>query len=293
MRRPRRAGRQLRRSARQARKRARGWRKQAAHALLQESGYAWRYGRRTRLRLGLHRDPIERMLDALDRTLGAVAFVQIGANDGVHGDPIHLFARTRSWHGVMAEPGPVFDRLQANCGDLAGVRLERAAIAKEPGIRELFVLDGAAPALRASVHSSFSKGVVSSRAAAIGGIEDCITSIPVPCISFEQLCERAGLEDPNLVVIDTEGHDFEILKSIDLKRFRPALFVYEHYHLNAGDREACRRRLQEHGYRVLQLQPTRFSSGIDTLAITREALEQPVIRRAWERVQPRTPRAPA
>src|SRR3954468_10330611 len=47
-----------------------------------------------------------------------VAFLQIGANDGVTGDPIRAFVTRYGWHGVCLEPQPeAFARLQATYRD--------------------------------------------------------------------------------------------------------------------------------------------------------------------------------
>jgi hypothetical protein len=48
---------------------------------------------------------------------------------------------------------------------------------------------------------------------------------------------------------ETEGHDFEILRTVDFSRIRPALILYEHSHLGAHDQRACWRLLAAAGYR--------------------------------------------
>jgi len=50
------------------------------------------------------------------------------------------------------------------------------------------------------------------------------------------------------VQIDTEGYDLEVIKLIDLERFRPTLLMFEHLHLASADFETCLQRLRDHGY---------------------------------------------
>ena len=49
-------------------------------------------------------------------------------------------------------------------------------------------------------------------------------------------------------MIDTEGHDCEILRALDFTRFRPVLLMFEHQHLSANDKAAAYALLETHGY---------------------------------------------
>ena len=50
------------------------------------------------------------------------------------------------------------------------------------------------------------------------------------------------------LVIDAEGYDATILKTIDWNRLRPWLLIYEHVHLAAERAERVKARLGRHGY---------------------------------------------
>src|ERR1700681_618887 len=39
---------------------------------------------------------------------GKILFVQIGANDGIKNDPIHVYVRKYHWNGLLVEPMPDF-----------------------------------------------------------------------------------------------------------------------------------------------------------------------------------------
>ena len=53
---------------------------------------------------------------------------------------------------------------------------------------------------------------------------------------------------------------FEIIRTIDFSRIRPAVLIYEHKHLGPADRLACWRLLRANGYRCA-------AGWSDTLAI--------------------------
>ena len=45
-------------------------------------------------------------LDRFSRSMQQVRFVQIGANDGLHNDPVREFIVRDRWEGVLIEPLP-------------------------------------------------------------------------------------------------------------------------------------------------------------------------------------------
>jgi hypothetical protein len=82
----------------------------------------------------------------------------------------------------------------------------------------------------------------------------------VPDLRFATLLERHGIEGPDLLVIDTEGHDWAFIRSIDLAEHGPRLLIYEHFHLSPQDRAAALAHLQAAGYETLE-------EGFDTMAL--------------------------
>lgn len=58
-----------------------------------------------------------------------------------------------------------------------------------------------------------------------------VTSREVSAVTYEDVCMMANVPRIDLLKVDTEGHDFTILKSIDFNGpFRPALIKVEHKH---------------------------------------------------------------
>ena len=67
-------------------------------------------------------------------------FIQIGANDGVSGDPIYRFIQEFDWTGILVEPQKeVFDtKLQILYGTNPKIHLENVAVAEEYGHMTLY-----------------------------------------------------------------------------------------------------------------------------------------------------------
>jgi FkbM family methyltransferase len=225
-----------------------------------------------------------RLLGALGDDTASVFFVEVGANDGTRHDHLRPFILSRAWRGIMVEPVPyIFERLRRNYGGIDGVVLENVAIADRDGVLPFYHVVDATDAEREHLPhwydqiGSFSRDVILSHARDIPDIEQRIARAQVPCMTFESLCRRHLVTDIDLLVIDTEGYDHEIVKSIDFSTRRPRLLVYEHYHLSAEDRAACRQRVQQLGYRTL-------AEGFDTWCV--DFTRQDRLTRAWKRLRP-------
>jgi FkbM family methyltransferase len=202
----------------------------------------------------MHRRRLDVLLDAFARMHSRGHFVQIGSNDGAQQDPIREAILERQWRGVMVEPVPyVFERLKQNYGHLPRVQLENVAIAEVDGTKPFYHLPQTADWKGQNIPEwydalgSFSREVLLTHSVFIPDIAQRIVCTDVPTLTFDSLCKRAGFEQIDLLHIDTEGYDYEILKQIDLDRWRPHLIIYEHHHLGPA-RAECEAMLRRHGY---------------------------------------------
>jgi FkbM family methyltransferase len=211
-----------------------------------------------RLRVALPRprpeDPVEAVIFEFARAYPRAVFIQVGANDGVYRDPLRDEIRARRWRGIMVEPVPhVFERLRATYDGNPRLILENAAIAEEDGVRMLYHLREIEPGDPAMPDwydklGSFHRDIVRKHARAIPDLDERLVAIEVPCLTFASLCSKHGIDSFDLVQIDTEGHDFEIVKLIDFDELRPRLVMYEHLHLDEATRGACSAHLSSQGY---------------------------------------------
>jgi FkbM family methyltransferase len=221
--------------------------------------------RRLRLRLSPRpTDPILRLVEEFARTSARPFFMQIGANDGDKGDYLDMYVRSAHWTGVLVEPIPyVFDALAARHGTNPRLTLVNAAIADHDGTAQIYFIpkdDEADIPMWYDALASFHRDVIAKHSPWIPDIEDRISSIDVPTLTFESLCAAHDIHKIDLVQIDTEGHDYEVIKLIDLEKHQPAILLYEHYHLQPHDRDACERHLERHGYGLV-------SNYFDTIAV--------------------------
>ncbi|MCA9177781.1 MAG: FkbM family methyltransferase [Planctomycetales bacterium] len=184
------------------------------------------------------------VLASLGRAHDEFFFVQIGAFDGVSGDPLNQLIRRHHWRGVLVEPqGLAFKLLQETYRDEPQLKLLNVAIGAEDGELTLYSrIDEAV-----SIASTHRQLLIKPSEPASTVLEERVT-----CWTPQTLFREAGVPEPlDLLQIDTEGHDLTILKSLDLSRHRPRVIRYEHTILCQKDRDTCLEMLADHGYRFI------------------------------------------
>ncbi len=208
-----------------------------------------------------------RRLHAWARSRPRGLAIQIGSHNGSSGDPLcAIFDEQPGWKGVLVEPMPKnFDELTSRRSDRARFTLVRAAITDHDGTVVMYAPASADGPEWLSQVGSVDRGHVARHVANAGSSpadSDPVCRHEVPALTFASLLAQNGIEDFDLLHLDTEGHDGVILRQVDLARFRPAVVMFEHCHLSRADRRQCWQRLNDAGYRVSK-------SYMDTLAILR------------------------
>lgn len=170
-------------------------------------------------------------------------FLQIGAYDGVGDDDLGELIESHRLRGVLVEPQPAaFAKLKQRYADQPQLTLLQAAIADRPGNRELYCLRN-----RPSMAASFDRGNLLKH-----GIPDTeIVPMTVPCHTVDTALAFAGLSRVELIQIDAEGYDYEIIRTINFARIRPAIVRFEYRHMSRRDADECLALLAGHGYRFL------------------------------------------
>jgi FkbM family methyltransferase len=259
-----------------------------ANRLAPAGSRRWRAGQQLAHRLRPQpRHQFEPLIALVAATRPTATFIQVGSNDGEQQDPLRSAILSRSWSGIMVEPVPyVFERLRANYGHLERLSLENVAIGAVDGTATLYHLAQARPDELASLPrwydalGSFSRDVVRSHASYIPDIEDRIVETPVRVLRFDTLCRIHAIETLDVLHIDTEGHDYEILKLVDLEHLKPLVVIYEHIHLSPADAAACAALVARFGYESLT-----YGNDVWCLRIGEIASHEVDVVRLWQSLQ--------
>lgn len=218
---------------------------------------------------------ISRAVSSLLAENGDVFFVQVGGFDGESFDPLRGKIIEGGMKGLIIEPLPDnFAKLQALYAGSETIRPICCAISEEDGQRTIYrfgeraFCDHDLPQMFAGI-SSFILDDLLRETGTLGQLfssgerdllHSLIDAVPVPCRCFETLFREQGVEKVDLLQIDTEGYDYELLKSFDIARYRPAIINYENQHLSKDDKRAAEDMLAAHGYLF-------YADNYDTLAI--------------------------
>lgn len=199
-------------------------------------------------------------------------FVQIGSHDGQQQDPLRTIVLSHEWSGIMVEPVPyVFARLKRHYGHLTRLTLENVAVGPEDGSRSFYHLRDTTDAGRPGLPIWFDalgtldRDVLLAHRRFIPDIEERVVEIQVPCVTFDSLARRNGVERIDVLHTDTEGSDLEILRSVPFDRFRPTLVVFESVHLPPPAREVAADLMQQVDYEC-------FEYGLDIWCFNRSTL---------------------
>ena len=182
--------------------------------------------------------------------------LQIGANDGKTNDPIHDFIIKSRCSGVLVEPIPdVFAKLAETYRGVPGIRLENCAIAEADGTATLYRVrpDERLPRYMQEL-ASFDKRVILKQRRTVPEIAHYITTIDVPAKTVRTLLDKHQIRHVHLLVSDTEGFDYHVLKMVFDAGVLPDLISVEVSHLKPAEKALAARLLVEGQYRYLSLE---------------------------------------
>lgn len=179
--------------------------------------------------------------------------------DGVQYDVMYQHAKTGAWDGVLVEPMPdMFASLKKNYAGVTGLRFANCAIDSRSGTLKMtranpeFIRKGIFPPEYMGMTTSmrreafFQRGKLTKEQEALVG--QGLVDVEVPCLTLCQLIEDYKISKIDLLIVDTEGSDWQIAQQLDLTRFKPRVICLEYAHFSDHDKEACIAHLEAHGY---------------------------------------------
>ncbi len=201
-----------------------------------------------------------------------IFFIQVGSNDGLHGDPLHnLITTNKEWRGIFIEPVKyLFERLKNNYGSSEKYIFENKAIGSNSRIVEFFYVSESAKSDLGddlpdwyNQLGSFDKNHILKHLNGI--LEPYIISDKIETVSLQNILDKYKIKAIDILHIDTEGSDYEVLSSFDLSICKPSVILYEHMHLSCIKKKLSEVYLKRNGYSCIHY-------GGDTLAILKGQL---------------------
>ena len=195
--------------------------------------------------------------------------VIVGANNGDLKDFLTPYLSRSNVSAVLVEPvGDLFHELEQRFAGAANLRFENSAIGARTCRKTIY---------RVGKHEgmpewsqglgSFSKDVILGHENQVAGLRKHVIAEKVSCITFGKLMEKHGLKTVNLLQVDTEGHDYEIMKSLDLGKVRPDVIIAEYLHMTFYQYFALVTLLMDNNYRV-----SKSDESFDLIAVDEQIL---------------------
>tara|TARA_B100001250_G_scaffold62980_1_gene49440 strand:- start:1797 stop:2624 length:828 start_codon:yes stop_codon:yes gene_type:complete len=151
-------------------------------------------------------------------------FLEFGATNGLDFSNSYFLENHLNWKGVLSEPSPQWhESLKKNRTN--STIITDCIWTKSNEELDFFVSDiGAYSTLKSYIDNDFKSMPGNTIARKKNG-----KFIKVKTISLNDLIKSYFQnKSPSYISIDTEGSEFEILKSLDFKKFRPIVFTIEH-----------------------------------------------------------------
>ncbi|MCU0327880.1 MAG: FkbM family methyltransferase [Chitinophagales bacterium] len=178
------------------------------------------------------------------------SFVQVGSNDGISGDPFFKFIKSKPIPSVFIEAIPsLFEELKKNYGFNENYNFVNCFVSNDEEKKEIFYFEQV-------IENNYPKWILQLGSFNPNHGNDLFEKYPklkkssqkVESKSLKKIFEQ--FFKPHFLHIDTEGYDYEILKSIDFNFHKPKYIMYEFVHLNNEDLLFSQELLKKQGYQL-------------------------------------------
>jgi FkbM family methyltransferase len=155
-------------------------------------------------------------------------FIEIGAHDGKSCSNTLFFEEFRNWTGLCIEPGPEeFKKLQEN---RKSINLN-CCVSDYDGESEFTYIDGYSMMLSglSENYNQSHENRINNEVSNYGGQ---VKKIMMPVFRLQTILDEENIHEIDYCSIDTEGSEFNIIKSIDFDKTNIKIFSIEN---NYGD----------------------------------------------------------
>lgn len=203
---------------------------------------------------------------------GSAYVVQIGANDGATADPVCDVIRKHRLPGLLVEPQPrAFQRLVHNYRDQPQLAFDNCLLGSADGVTTFYTVREDFEGLPFWLYQSASldRSVVLNALRVFRELkgflnipadyERLVEAVSVPSVTWQTLLRKHGIAKIDVLVVDTMGFDYELLKLLPFDVVQPSIIHFEHSLLSPRDQRACLQFLASQGYSLAKI-------AVDTIA---------------------------
>jgi FkbM family methyltransferase len=178
----------------------------------------------------------------------------IGAMDGVSFDETRGYISLYGWNGLFVEPIlEQFNKLKKLYDNTPSI-CENVAVSDYDGVIRMITIDQKAID-EGKIHECFggmSAVFPPKNGLASSGDRQTVNKygrlIEVPCLTPESLFTKHNIKNFDVLSIDAEGHDYVILKNIDIKKYNPRVIRIEYINLSEEEKKEVIGLLEKNNY---------------------------------------------
>jgi len=165
----------------------------------------------------------DKFIDEFFEKKEGLTFLDIGAHDGVSISNTFFLERERNWNGICIEAQPSeFEKLKSNRKCIC----VNVAVSNYNGETDFIYVEGYANMLSgiSDDYNLSHKHRIENEVRAYGG---AINTIKVPVKTLQSILDDHNTQNIDFCSIDTEGSEFNIIKSIDFDKTEIKVFIIE------------------------------------------------------------------
>lgn len=176
--------------------------------------------------------------------------VQIGANDGISRDPVYPIVSKYPCRALLIDPIPAnVDLIKQLHARKANVSVHQLAISEQASQMEMHVPICGQSNLGSQIASFYPNHVRRLGNLANSQIETLI----VPAMSLAEFLSSQEVTTVDILVFDTEGHDFPILEQALKLPCQPKILYFEHSNMSQSEKHRAREELRRNNYEFVEL----------------------------------------
>ncbi len=165
----------------------------------------------------------DKFIDEFFEKKEGLTFLDIGAHDGVSISNTYFLEKERNWNGICVEAQPLeYQKLKSNRNCIC----VNVAVSDYNGETDFICVEGYANML-SGISDDYNPSHMNRIQNEVKTYGGTINTLKVPVRTLQSILDEHNIQKIDFCSIDTEGSEFNIIKSIDFDKTEIKVFIIE------------------------------------------------------------------